>query len=474
MAALWQLTASTSIGEIFEDNAVLSSFGSTQPGRRLRSQRRVGLPNRHKTNTCDTEDAATCTDGPWPVELLGPRPSTPFTVPTTILDTCGGECRSNQECSSSADGKCRCIVPKPSLIPLDPVFPGLPLPEPGRCLSLNQDLLTKMSQFHLGLASGSLLGKRDDTDEAVDLSATELGALASVSWVANITNSTSLPFTDAPTPDAIAEEWAMSNITTVWYNETTLIDYGDAAYLASYLFCVCNCTYTSLACCDASDGIVFEPPHANRGSISNCANHSSWTDIVSNDVNGGLRPSVAFPSNVSASSSIAPSGSSPAAALASGSTNTNSLPSCPIQGHICWGSWGCGGDNSCWCGAFKSDAWVSKCYQSINTGSSTPTTNLQPDIGGGGAFSKRAAAPSAIVNAGFGHAAPTIVEQSMVCACNCTFMSTACCGQAAGMVEAGTTNVAPVQLPAAMCCDGKTGDARHDQRVSTNSTMCPD
>ena len=279
----WQLVANSAISSTFEGDQFLSFKGQdsqSDSSAHTGSTGFIKLPS-SKNPSC-TSGQHGCQDGPWPTEILGPRPSTPVLTPVVNLDTCGGQCYRNKDCGAGPDLTCRCVVPKTELIPLDPVFPvEKPTFDVGRCLDL-----TATSLY-------SFVGRRKSRRESTfDGSPTPDSMInSSYTFHTNYSTKTTLPIpeyqgspikivnesavstlpfpTDLYVEATASEDWESAN-DTVWYNETALVDYDDSDLLPSYLFCACNCTYVSFASCKATDGIVYEGPGLNMGSLTNC------------------------------------------------------------------------------------------------------------------------------------------------------------------------------------------------------------
>ena len=99
-----------------------------------------------------------------------------------------------------------------------------------------------------------------------------------------------VPFTEAPFNGS------------VWYDEDSVYNWTYAPDLVKYVFCICNCSYISFACCDAPDGIVHESPEHNQGVTSDCT--QQLLDTANED------SSSASAAAASASPSASPSGES--------------------------------------------------------------------------------------------------------------------------------------------------------------------
>ena len=394
----------------------------------------------------------------WPTSQIGPPPSTPLRVPSIKLDTCGQKCTSNGDCGTSQwSTGCRCVVPK---LLLDPVFPVAPTV--GSCLKL---LLSILAQ------QGSLVGRAFVGSEDT----------ANFSAVVNETlNDTSIggPTVNASTY-AASHHLPPPNVTnfrdepldlesppgegTVWYNESALIDYSSLSTLPSYVWCACNCTYTSWGCCAAQDGIVHEPATYNKGPIDNCS-ETGHQITGPNDLNLTDSPDGPVASNNSSPSNT----SSPSDSSSNNATSAWSatVSTCPRQGTWCSSQEPCGDPRFCRCG-------------SSNPGVASPQC-APVGRGSAGGNSRRAIeaedqdmdAPEpkwSLANV------PEIISPQVPfhCLCNCTFMSPACCDVDDGIVHTlgvqDQTSHFRMQTPPEHCCDEETGSVRRGLRTNHNS-----
>ena len=280
----WQLVADSAISSTLEGDQNLSfkrQSGQSGSSAGTGSIGIIKLPS-SRSHSCG-RGRVSCQDGPWPTEILGPRPSIPVLTPVVNLNTCGRRCYSNKDCGANSDLTCRCVVPKTKLIPLDPVFPVKPIFNVGRCLDLT------------AMSLSSFFGRRKLRRESIFDESLPPDSKAMINssytfdknYTTNATLSTpeyqgspikivtapgvrTLPFPANLYVEATAsEDWESAN-ETIWYNETALVYYEDSKLLPSYLFCACNCTYVSFACCNATNGIVYEEPGLRMGSMSHC------------------------------------------------------------------------------------------------------------------------------------------------------------------------------------------------------------
>ena len=92
---------------------------------------------------------------------------------------------------------------------------------------------------------------------------------------------------------------------SIWFNNQTL--YNDSLIpkeLPKALHCVCNCSYVSYACCNAPDGIVYEPASNNQGVLTQYSGNET-TSHQSNPSDAKLSTSsdVANPTAISTAAS---------------------------------------------------------------------------------------------------------------------------------------------------------------------------